>query len=423
MNQLSFNKSFYLLFLSVILGVFSGCADRKHDNPLDPDNPVTGGRLTGLSVVSFNGIVFLSWDEIKISDYIGTRVLRATSLDSEFVEIALVAGIANRYDDLHTVFDVTYRYKIQAITDSFESPLSEQVTITPGPSRVWINNGSSGILLQLTHDASHVLFSNNNFFDISGMAIISGGNGVWISDFITKQIAQLTINGEELIRFTFNDAPIDLDYDSTRERLWFLVQNEKRLVFGSTEGDFRVIDSFEFTQPVAISVDQSSGVCWVTDTSEKTVTNFNLADSTGFVVEDLDQPEDVATYYEDGSIWIADVSSIKHFGFDGGLKVSVGNFNFVYQVNVNQNTGACWAIDLQSGENNSQIVKMTGDGSIEFRLDGFTNPASIDVDEYDGSCLVADTGNSRVVKISDDGKIKGEWLTSGGPNLVRVSSP
>ena len=105
------------------------------------------------------------------------------------------------------------------------------------------------------------------------------------------------------------------------------------------------------------------------------------------------------------------------------LLISARNFNFVYQVSINQKTGDCWALDLRSGINNSQLIKLDKNGSIIYKLDGFTNPTSLDVDEYDGSCVVTDAGNFNVTKISEDGRIIGKWNALGAPNLIRISSP
>ncbi len=421
MNLFKFKKSHYLFYAGLFIVAINGCADREHDNPLDPENPFTQGKLTGLSVISLDRVVSLTWDDIEINGYIGTKIFRQTSQDSGFVEIAVVPGNTSRYDDQEVLFDVTHRYKIQAITEFNEGPLSDEVFITPGPSRMWVGIRTTGKLFQLTHDASHTLFSRSDFFDISGMANIGNGQGIWVSDFFLNQVAHMSLDGEIVKKFNISDSPLDLDFDPTRNRLWILLQNSKKLAFGDTSGTLFVIDE-DFSNPVSISVDISSGICWISDVLDKTVTGFNLTDTTKSTIENLDQPEDVAINYQDGSIWVADVSMVKHFSSNLELLISVGAFNFVHQVNINQKTGDCWALDLRSGFNNSQLVKLDKNGSIILKLDGFTNPTSLDVDEYDGSCIVSDAGNFNVTKISEDGKVIGKWNALGTPNLIRISS-
>ncbi|MCH8125731.1 hypothetical protein IIC38_07205 [candidate division KSB1 bacterium] len=422
MNSFKFRKSHYFFYAGLFIVAINGCADRKHENPLDPENPFTEGKLTGLSVISLDRVVSLTWDDIEINGYVGTKIFRRTSQDSGFVEIAVVPGNSSHYDDQDVSFDIIYKYKIQAITEFNESPLSDEVVITPGPSRIWVAIRTTGKLFQLTHDASHTLFSRSNFFDISGMANIGNGQGIWLSDFFLNQIAHMSLDGEIVKIFNISESPLDLDFDPSRNRLWIILQSSKKLAFADTSGNLFVINE-EFSNPVSISVDRTSGICWISDVQDQTVTRFNLTDTTKSTIENLDRPEDIAVNYQDGSIWVADVSSVKHFSSNMELLISARNFNFVYQVSINQKTGDCWALDLRSGINNSQLIKLDKNGSIIYKLDGFTNPTSLDVDEYDGSCVVTDAGNFNVTKISEDGRIIGKWNALGAPNLIRISSP
>jgi hypothetical protein len=87
---------------------------------------------------------------------------------------------------------------------------------------------------------------------------------------------------------------------------------------------------------------------------------------------------------------------------------------------VNDKTDECWAIDWNIESNNTKIVKISNTGTKLFEISGFTGPQSLDVDPYDGSCLVADTGNFRVVKISSEGDIIGESILNTRPFIIRV---
>jgi hypothetical protein len=401
----------------IILSLF-GCADREHENPLDPNNPRTGGKLTGLSVISIDQKVSLEWDPIDISGYLGTRILRSEN-GNNLSEIAFVEGTTTFYDDHEVIFDRTYRYQIRAVTGSYESPPSDEIMITPGPSKVWV--GFSAALSKLTHDASHELYSKSNFFQITGITTTEHRKGIWVSDRIQDQIIHLSEDGAVLNRLGI-DSPIDIDFDANSNILWVLKQLEKSLVLADTTGTVQA-EAKGFDNPVSISLDRNSGSCWVADVAAGNIRLLNPQDFSVVTIGGLAQPEDLAAYFQDGSCWVADVSRVLRFSPGGLPLVDLSGFNFVFRVAVNQGTGECWAIDLESGRGQSKIVKIGSSGSILMEIDGFTVPQDLDVDEHDGSCLVADTGNSRVVKISNEGSIIGEWSAPGVPQLIKVSSP
>ncbi len=405
----------------IIILLLLGCADREHDNPLDPNNPRTGGMLTGLSVISIDQKVSLEWDPIDISGYLGTRILRSEDGNNSLVKIAFVEGTTTFYDDHEVLFDRTYRYQIRAVTGSYESPPSEEIKITPGPSNVWVGFSSTGALSKLTHDASHEIYSKSNFFQITGITTAGHRKGIWVSDLIQDQVTHLSEDGAVLNRLGI-DSPIDIDFDTNFNILWVLKQLEKSLVLADTSGTV-LAEAKGFDNPVSISLDRNSGSCWVADVAAGNIRLLNPQDFSFVTIGGLAQPEDVAAYFQDGSCWVADVSRVLRFSTGGLPLVSLSGFNFVFRVAVNQSTGECWAIDLESGRGQSKVVKIGSSGSILMEIDGFTVPQDLDVDEHDGSCLVADTGNSRVVKISSEGSIIGEWSAPGAPQLIKVSSP
>ena len=48
--------------------IFLGCSNREPLNPLDPNNPFTGGKPTGLSLIPIQNTVQILWDPIDLID-------------------------------------------------------------------------------------------------------------------------------------------------------------------------------------------------------------------------------------------------------------------------------------------------------------------------------------------------------------------
>ena len=57
MNKVILSYALMLFLLS--------CSKRDRLNPLDVENPITGGKPTGLELVPIRDIVEISWNEIK----------------------------------------------------------------------------------------------------------------------------------------------------------------------------------------------------------------------------------------------------------------------------------------------------------------------------------------------------------------------
>jgi hypothetical protein len=90
---------------------------------------------------------------------------------------------------------------------------------------------------------------------------------------------------------------------------------------------------------------------------------------------------------------------------DGNLEtLSSPAFRFVYRLSADEVAGGCWLIDYSTAVGDSRIVKLAPDGAPRFSTTGFDIPESLAANPHDGSCLVADFGNSRLVRISADGQ-------------------
>jgi len=166
----------FILLILVLFFIY-GCADRQHDNPLDPLNKKTKGRPVGLDVLSFESTAVLTWQSFQVDGLIGIKVYRQKKNDSTFQEIGLVTDQSN-FEDKSVDFGITYNYRIQAITEKYQTPFSDVVSITPGPSYIWVTSGSFGIVSKITHDASHLIFQRSNYLYPYGITSVGYKKGV-----------------------------------------------------------------------------------------------------------------------------------------------------------------------------------------------------------------------------------------------------
>jgi DNA-binding beta-propeller fold protein YncE len=405
------------ILLNLVLFFIYGCADRQHDNPLDPLNEKTEGRPVGLDVLSFERNAVLSWQPFQVDGLIGIKVYRQIEDDSMFQEIGLVTD-QSVFEDSNVDFGLTYHYRIQAITEDYQSPFSESVSITPGPSYVWVTSGSFGIVSKLTHDASHLIFQRSSFLYPFGIAGAGYKNGVWITDFFLDQAVRITERGTIIKYISGLTSPLDIAYNPFQNYIW-IADRDNGKVFMLDSLETMPSRAANFNSPVSVSVDRSSGKCWVADPGNRSV---GLIDPGSFYVErygNFVRPEEVDVTYSNGSCWIADSSQVVKLDRNGNRLISIQDFIWASRVAANDRTGECWVIDWGLQYNEAKIIKISTTGTKLFEVDGFSNPESIDVDPFDGSCLVADTWNNRIVKLSPQGEKIGEFR-SPSPMIVKV---
>jgi hypothetical protein len=132
-NQIVAGLLFSLLISNLIIPL-SGCSDRPRLNPLDPENPNTLGMPTGLNVVSIRDTVTLRWNSIDLPDLSGFRIYRQLQGETGFSSIAETSASINSFHDIGVHFDIVHNYRVSILAPYFESPLSDAVTITPGPT-------------------------------------------------------------------------------------------------------------------------------------------------------------------------------------------------------------------------------------------------------------------------------------------------
>ncbi len=113
-------------------------------------------------------------------------------------------------------------------------------------------------------------------------------------------------------------------------------------------------------------------------------------------------------------VWVASGDFIYELLND----IKVSGFSNPKSVSVNLITGECWVADT----GNSRVKKISAQGNIVLDLSGFNNPSSVAVNSKTGECWVADTGNSRVVKLSSQGSILRQVIKLDNPVSLSVNS-
>lgn len=158
-----------------------------------------------------------------------------------------------------------------------------------------------------------------------------------------------------------------------------------------------------FSSAASISVNPSTGECWVADTNNNRVKKLSASGAVLVNVSGFNRPQSVSVNPTTRECWVADTNNnrIKKLSSSGTVLDSVSGFKQPQSVSVNATTGECWVADT----NNNRIKKISSAGKVIVNLKDFLMPSCVSVSFSDGSCWVADTNNNYIKKISSDGTI------------------
>ncbi|MFQ5824924.1 MAG: hypothetical protein ACE5JB_12775 [bacterium] len=406
--------------------LYLACADRDRINPIDPQNPNTVGRPTGVKVISIQDTVFLSWNLIVLKDLSGYKIYRKTSFESEFLPLTLVPPNVNSFKDIDIVFNIEYSYQISAVGPTYESLRSDIFKITPGPTFNWVADNLSRQLVKLTHDAQHEILRSSGFQNLIDIETNPNNGDVWVIDRVTPFLGELIRISPEgqikrpILQFT---TPVDVALEINTAALWVADSTDNIVVKIDSAGTtlFTIDD---FSNPLAVSIDQRTGDCWVADSQLERISKIK-ADGTKILTSSINfiAVQSVTVNSSTGDVWVADSSRIVKLDETGNLSLGVSErFNNAYKIEVNENTGEVWILNLIYELNQSTISKFSATGQKIFEIDGFTIPEDLSINLFDNSSIVADTQNNRIVRISDDGKLSGVFKQIGFPSAVCVQN-
>jgi sugar lactone lactonase YvrE len=389
-----------VLALGLALVLAGGCATRDHDNPLDPENPETGGEPRWLDAVAGNSLVELSWFVEDFVDLNGVRLVDTgggTLLwtgppgTGEFTHIAVPNGM-----------DRFYRLELVLATGRVLD-LPEEVA-TPGPAVPWVYDLGTGTVARLTPDGRRV---RRRYPDADAVSVAAdpGDGSVLVLEFYAGAVVRVSPEGAEVWRVD------DLFRPSAGLRVaggWWVADTGLGAVFLYDEDGGLVFSDSSFTFPVDLAPGDSGSV-WVADRGGPVV---RLHPGSGVVAADtLDSPYAVCAT-GDGGVWVADreAAALVRLGPEGGETARAGNFPGVEGLAEDPVSDGAWVAD-RGGD---RVLLIDGAGGIVRKLTGFPAPSSIAVSPDGGTVWVADPVVGEVVRMSRSGedRIRSEGLTS-----------
>ena len=117
-------------------------------------------------------------------------------------------------------------YRLSALADTYESPLSDSVTITPGPTYTWAASTYGSAVVRLTHDMRHELMRCPCSLYPWILDVDPGSNSVWVADALFGDVVEVSADGEILTNLGWFRQPSDIALDYGGRHIWIAVQGE-----------------------------------------------------------------------------------------------------------------------------------------------------------------------------------------------------
>ena len=394
--------------LSGLILLLSHCADRQRLNPLDPQNPDTHGKITGMKIYSEFNRITLTWHGVNVTGLKGYHIYRKTATQDSFVHIQSVTPSKRTFTDYNVTYFKPYCYRVSAFSANFESQLSDSVQIIPGPSVVWVTDAYNYSIIQYSYDCTHEITR----ISADGYPWAIQWNhyqqDLWYSDLLLGRVYRRKKNLLEYFAAPQYWQPVSMDIDPSRNAVW--VANDRASVIRIMAGRDDPITEIErpdFQEPSAVAIDERRHYCWVADPASSLIFRGITTDTTlRKMSADVINPLDISIDINNGSCWVADSSRIVQLNISGEIMSTIQNdIHHVFRIAVDGEMGHIWAAMKETDGHNSRIRCYDMAGQMKFEISGFNEPHQLLVDPETHDCLVTDSGNRRVVRISIAGDI------------------
>ncbi|MFH1941944.1 MAG: hypothetical protein ABIL68_07540 [bacterium] len=396
----------WLIFLGVVVlsSTICDCSKRNKINPLDPGNPETDGKLSGLHVVSEKHTATLSWGAVDLEDVLGYSVYRKMEGEGKYGQVAFVAAGLSNYKDGNLDYERNVNYKVSVVVSGYESPLTDSVSITPGPYNYWIVDGYLGFIYRLTYDGLHVISKIQSVLYPYAAAADTTSETIWVVDTLGL-LYKLSRTGETLLIIEDLLYPTHVTFDPSAGVVWVCDGYRTRIGRYDTDGNFLGMTT-GFDEISDIDYAGDSGGCWVADLKGATVQLVSSSNSIQIRVEDsLESPRAISYFQRGGWLWVADGSRLLRIWPDGRMEEAVDTGLILLCVSTDQTTGDCWAVLESDDGNENAVCKFRVDGYVAAKVEGFRYVESLAANDFNGGCLAADMMNGWIVRISNEGEV------------------
>lgn len=414
--QLKINKklAFPSFLLAIGLLFLSGCTERGHNNPFDPQS--SGNSPLTISVISDdNSTIQLnwSWRSDPVTDFIGFRIYRSAGNNQNFIlyrdlpknRFSFIDSTVQKYD--------WFYYKVSVYGPSVESAASQPEKIYLGQGFYWLLSTYGFWVRKVSYDLLHSLKNYYTTYPAEEWAVSLGDSLINLAFFrYSKGVSQLNLNKgtEDFFYFTNSNYPIDVEYDESQNRIYFLEENTSgnsdQLVILKNEAlETKIPLPAQNYLKLYLSIpNQSLIILGESKYLEYSINSSVFIDSvmfsSDFIAKDMDVSND--SVFVLTSSQEINMSRIYKTDFQDNVTDSLVVPGLFYRITRNDNMQQYYlaeGIELDK----DQVVKLSSNGSRLLQLSGFEYIEQIGLNPYDHSIVVIDRLGDQLILYDSGG--------------------
>ena len=336
-----------ILSYTLILFLLS-CSKRDRLNPLDVENPITGGKPTGLELVPIRDIVEISWNEININDLSAYIIYKSVD-NAGLIEYATVSGFTTEYSDSAVSYYQNYTYAVQVETDYMVSPLSDTVSVTVGPYSIYVADFYDNSVRILSWDGSYLIKSKS----VSSPRAIQyreSDNRFAVADYYDNAVLLISADLNETEYIDIGYYPLDLDVNQLTNRIHVLTRNGYIMKLDEEGKKIETLNAgMPFGWDAEISSDPVSNGLWISNPDSGIVWFLPYNESWDHVVKfnQLDSPSSLSSF--DGG-WVATHTGIVYLSPIGDSEILEPDI-YVTDVEIDTMSKKCFYVGKDRAKN------------------------------------------------------------------------
>jgi DNA-binding beta-propeller fold protein YncE len=402
--------------------VAAGCSDRPRSNPLDPENPDTGGGPTAFVALAENGQVELRWNRAPSrADLLGFLLERRRVGPNAFTRIGgILSPEAMGTFDATVTNDLEYEYRLSYVDfDTTTIGAAVSRIARPGPEVGWVADAGSDEVVRLTPDARARFLTIGAVRTPNRLAVDDANGRVWVTEPFDGRAKTYEADGTPLTNFPSGLTPNALSVLPGANLAWICDEETGRVSRFTLGGTFQ-FEAGLFSLPVDV-VATPDGGAWMVAEGAGRVYRFTASGGTSFFSAVGADPRRIALDKTDGSVWVSLYSTgeVVHLDSDGDVQLRITGLDHPYGIDVDESRDRVW-VGLDGAGSVRALSSL--DGSIVFDVPGIDRPRGLTVVDRTGECWVAAVGSSEIVRIGSGGVVASRLGGLGAPLDVKVTT-
>jgi DNA-binding beta-propeller fold protein YncE len=402
------------------LGTLAGCQNRLRSNPLDPENPSTGGGPVNFQALAGYSTVALTWTASPGSTQLAGFLLeRRRHGPNTYVALGpLLPLSASSFDDATVTNDFDYDYRLSyVLPDGGISGTPVEREARPGQEIAWVADPGTDEIVRVTPDGRGRVFARGPVTAVNRLSVQLSGGEVWATAPIDGRVRVWSVNGAPLNSFNGLSEPNAIAVDPGTLTAWICEELGPRVRRWTQPGVSQAtVSGVGLPTDVAIT---PGGGAWIVDQLKGRLLRVNAAGTPLDTVDVGSDPRRLAVDTLDGSVWVSRTTAneVVHVSASGNILSRTPGLPGAYAIDIDEFRNQVW-ISLD-GANAVQVLARN-DGSPNFRVSGLAHPRGLSVVDRTGECWVVAIQTHELVRISSAGAIASRFNAFSAPFDVRV---